>query len=334
MNALYIGRDFHQKTRSSDFFIDLLKDYYNVTVCYPESETFETFEDKIVKADIVFVWQNEWVVPLILEKGKPPVVISMFDGVQGLSEQFWRITEGSLHFCFSSNLNEFHCSRGRSSIHRQFFPNPDKFSAIEDYSSAKIFYWERRPEDLPYQKLLSNFINNSEVIIVHKAPDSQEVKQENSQNPNVKFSFWDHEGNSYKNSLKNSNVYIAPRFTEGIGMSFLEAMAMGCCVVAHDLPTMNEYIENGKNGFLVEYPNINIQLNVYEIKDMGLRAKKSVEQGYQEWVDSLPSLFHSFTHFAESFNLSNMNVITLEEREFLVKNFGQVDLCLAYLDKN
>jgi glycosyltransferase involved in cell wall biosynthesis len=33
-------------------------------------------------------------------------------------------------------------------------------------------------------------------------------------------------------------------------MTFLEAMARGCCVLAYDGPTMNEYIEHRRNGLL------------------------------------------------------------------------------------
>lgn len=36
-------------------------------------------------------------------------------------------------------------------------------------------------------------------------------------------------------------------------MAFLEAMAMGKCVVAHDDATMNEYIVDGESGLLVDF---------------------------------------------------------------------------------
>ena len=52
--------------------------------------------------------------------------------------------------------------------------------------------------------------------------------------------------------MLKSTIYIASRPYEGIGMSFLEAMADGRCVVAHDNTTHNEYIEHGKNGFLFD----------------------------------------------------------------------------------
>ncbi len=35
-------------------------------------------------------------------------------------------------------------------------------------------------------------------------------------------------------------------------MSFLEPLAMGKCVIAHNAPTMNEYIQDGRNGILTD----------------------------------------------------------------------------------
>jgi glycosyltransferase involved in cell wall biosynthesis len=43
---------------------------------------------------------------------------------------------------------------------------------------------------------------------------------------------------------------MAPRRYEGIGMAFLEAMAMEMCVVAENQSTANEYILSGKNVIL------------------------------------------------------------------------------------
>ena len=55
---------------------------------------------------------------------------------------------------------------------------------------------------------------------------------------------------AYLNRLAKSSVVIAPRRKEGIGMAFLEAMAMGKCVVAANDATMNEYMRHGKTGIL------------------------------------------------------------------------------------
>jgi glycosyltransferase involved in cell wall biosynthesis len=53
--------------------------------------------------------------------------------------------------------------------------------------------------------------------------------------------------------IKQAGIYIAPRKLEGIGISFLETMVMGKAVIAQDAPTMNEYIENGINVYLVDF---------------------------------------------------------------------------------
>ncbi|MBN1440312.1 MAG: glycosyltransferase [Anaerolineales bacterium] len=44
----------------------------------------------------------------------------------------------------------------------------------------------------------------------------------------------------------------SPRGTsEGVGLTFLEALGRGCAVFAYDAPTMSEYIAHGENGFLL-----------------------------------------------------------------------------------
>ena len=58
------------------------------------------------------------------------------------------------------------------------------------------------------------------------------------------------DGRAYAPALRRAGIYFAPRLYEGIGISFLEAMAMGKAVVAPDNPTMNEYVTHNVNGFL------------------------------------------------------------------------------------
>ena len=55
----------------------------------------------------------------------------------------------------------------------------------------------------------------------------------------------------YMENLNKSNIFLAPRQSEGVGLSFLEAMAKGCAVFAYNAPTMNEYIEHNKDGYLL-----------------------------------------------------------------------------------
>ncbi len=89
--------------------------------------------------------------------------------------------------------------------------------------------------------------------------------------------------------LSKSNVYFAPGLYEGIGLSFLEAMAMGMCVVAPNTATMNEYIIHGVNGLLYN-PQDPFPLDFSHADRFGARARKSVENGYKRWVKSIDDI--------------------------------------------
>jgi hypothetical protein len=54
----------------------------------------------------------------------------------------------------------------------------------------------------------------------------------------------------YLDATQPANIVVAPRTAEGVGLTFLEGMARGCCVIGYDAPTMNEYIRHGENGML------------------------------------------------------------------------------------
>jgi glycosyltransferase involved in cell wall biosynthesis len=49
---------------------------------------------------------------------------------------------------------------------------------------------------------------------------------------------------------KQADVYLSPTRYEGFGVTFLEAMASGCPVVASDIPVVREVVEGGKTGLL------------------------------------------------------------------------------------
>jgi glycosyltransferase involved in cell wall biosynthesis len=90
-------------------------------------------------------------------------------------------------------------------------------------------------------------------------------------------------------TLRSCQVYFAPRRTEGIGMSFLEAMAQGMAVVAADGATMNEYIVSGNNGFLYN-PDAPEVPEWDRASLWGARARETAEAGRSRWEASLPAL--------------------------------------------
>jgi hypothetical protein len=126
--------------------------------------------------------------------------------------------------------------------------------------------------------------------------------------------------------LNRANIFIAPRKVEGVGIAFLEAMARGCCVIAYDGVTMNDYIQHGKNGILIPAvsPKRAMAWRVYQvmyrilnklswkirkqpylppfltmiqdwrelasadIAQLGANARQSMSDGYAQWLQALP----------------------------------------------
>jgi len=90
-------------------------------------------------------------------------------------------------------------------------------------------------------------------------------------------------------------------------MSFLEAMAMGKCVIAPNVGTMNEYIISGINGVLYDIDSDNnvkiipeaLSLDYDSIQTMGQNARKSIELGYQYWLSKEKELVEFITEDLE-----------------------------------
>ncbi len=55
------------------------------------------------------------------------------------------------------------------------------------------------------------------------------------------------------NLYRSADLYVTPTRYEGFGLTLLEAMAVGCPIVATDIPVVDEIIRHGENGYLVPY---------------------------------------------------------------------------------
>ena len=105
----------------------------------------------------------------------------------------------------------------------------------------------------------------------------------------VKVSSWFADASQYRSQLAEANVFFASRVAEGIGMSFIEAMAMGLCVVSPSAPTMSEYIEDGVSGLLYD-PNLPGPLDFSRAPALGAKARASCEIGRTAWLKAAPKI--------------------------------------------
>lgn len=283
---LYIHHAYHNKTKSTLFLINLLKTQYEVEFFSfdPHYEKFSVDSLKNKKFDVLVLFQ---IMPSVQDisnfiEYEHGVFFPMFDGVPYREDPLWYEYRDFHIINFSRTLHEELTALGFDSHYFQYFPKPvDNFSFGDEKS---IFFWQRISKiniDLLDKIVCLQELNH---IHVHTAVDPGEIflKPNNELAEKCSFSEWFERKEDLNELIENSALYFAPRLFEGIGLSFLEAMAMGRCVIAPDNPTMNEYIVHNETGFLYDFSEPQ-RIRLVNVREIQKNAYEYIKKGYQKW---------------------------------------------------
>ena len=125
----------------------------------------------------------------------------------------------------------------------------------------------------------------------------------------------------YLEYIEDCDVFISPRKQEGIGMGFLEALAMGKYIVSNDDSTMNEYILDRKIGFLINKNNNKKELIDYNdiINNSNYRIEFA-KNGYLQWLKQKNEIINFFS--------KNLNK---KKRNFFVEILFFLDVIKFYI---
>ncbi len=298
MRIAFIGHSYHQKTGSSRFWVDLLRQLGTVEQMFgdPDGHALRgwgvEFDEN--RYDAIVIWQLHEAFQLLSGRHPNVVFVPMYDAMLWAGDFYWKPAFRSAKIaCFSWALRREVMRRGAVHAGFQYFPDPSSCAPVEDFSSLRGFFWYRRKEITP--AVVFDLCGDAEFerFTVHDAPDPGHEAESDWTAPRTILrldrTVWSEDGGDYAAAVCNSNVYFAPRPCEGIGMSVLEAMAAGRCVVAPHAPTMNEYISHGTNGLLY-VPGRPSHLDFRAARDIGARARESVERGYDRWRTAIPAL--------------------------------------------
>lgn len=297
---LYIKHTFQNKTKSNDFLQNLLREKYDVEVFDFDPYTdnalthFESLKNK--EYDVLLLFQIMPDIDLLKKfiNFKQGVFFPMYDAAVNEPDIKWFSYRDFNIINFSKTLHEKLLSFGLSSFYIQYFQPPQKeFEEINLGDEKSIFFWQRLTS-LNFN-FISNLFKNMGIkhLHIHKSPDP---KQKFVEPKNVKFditySTWYDKKEDMLKDIEKSAIYIAPRYFEGIGQSFLEAMALGRCVIAPDRGTMNEYIEHGKTGFLYTPHKSKIKpLKNINIREIQKNAYEYIKQGFEKWEKDKYQIF-------------------------------------------
>ncbi len=237
--------------------------------------------------DCVVIWQVHH--PFEYVKHPNLVFVPMYDDIIFQGKLFWYDDYNRAKtICFSSELDRIIPAPRKA--HFRYFPAPLAASRVD---GLRAFLWKRsRPidEDLIARLSAGTVFDR---FTLHDAPDPGSDARPINPCPvaarESKRISWFEDRAGYLKQLAEHNIFFAPRLHEGIGLGFLEAMAMGLCVIAPDTPTHNEYIVHGETGLFYDPENPQ-PLDFSRAADIGARARQSIEAGHARWLESIGEL--------------------------------------------
>jgi hypothetical protein len=300
MKVLFVDHTFHKQTRSSNFFLDLLREWFPVVDClHIDLEDEECFGELAASRnfDLVVLWQLDFLAPAFLQAGYPTIVVPMYDGSANFPFEHWISMQRAFIVCFSRSLYERVTACGCRALLVKYYLEPSPESDLPSFDKLRGFLWLRRPEDRLDPELVDGLIGDQlDSLHIHNAPDSGKPAVLRQAYPSLaRLTFtesrWNADGSRYRSALARSNVFIAPRMSEGIGMTMLEAFSKGMLVFANDDSVHDEYVANWVTGILFNRDAIGrAHLSAVAARNIARQGWVTARNGYQRWIETLPML--------------------------------------------
>lgn len=283
---VYIGHSYHNKTKSTVFLIDYLKEFFDVEVILDESWQGRPAPDLsfIDESYLGVIFFQLLPSREVIEKIKNDNIIyfPMYDQSGRLDYNYWNNYRDLKIINFSDTLHQKLKKWRFETMYVQYFPEKLEFIPGK---KDEVFFWQRLT--ILDISTIIRLLNKEKVKIhIHKAIDPNQSfanpSKEYENKFQITYSDWFDTREEMWDVIKQKGIYIAPREYEGIGMSFLEAMAMGKAVIAINNPTMNEYIRHGKNGYLFDLKNPK-EIDLSNIEEVQKNTYKYMQEGNKIW---------------------------------------------------
>ena len=312
MRFCYVGHKFHKKTPSISFFLDLLKSIGSVKEFYFSLDEENFSDDALIRQlsvsdfDCYVFVQTEDIAEKLLPLGLGRFVIApMDDGAVWRRADFWRQFADAQLISFSRAHHEELQRYGCKTAYFQYFPKPGTREIIAFAEPLSAFFWERHPNHEPTLQRIVRLCNELQVtsLYLQVSPDfGQEYGQRLTRpekfvidDVEVMTSCWFDDRSELDQVSERTHFFFAPLRLDGIGMSFLDAMARGQIVVAPDHPAMNDYIRHRTTGILYDFDDLALdyKMTPKSMSDISRAALRTTAIGYEQWThdqDRLKSL--------------------------------------------
>ena len=305
MKWLFIDHEYHKRTGSAKFFLDIVRKSFKVDEHYYRHYYRTQAEKVAADYDGVIIWEFPISRNKFFFREKKNVFVPMYDNEWASYWQWKRIAwsgMGVISFCDKVTEHAKRCGV-KNILDVRYFPNPSDFPQ-EEGESKRVFLWERG--------------DISEDTVKKLFP------------PEFGYTFDVKKGNEflcreeYLSRIAACEIVVAPRRKEGIGMAFLEAMAMGKCVAAHNDATMNEYIKDGVNGILFDADRPTA-ITASQVLSVRSNIHESKHQLYGAWLGDMKKICDFiFTQKPCAPSFSNRLKILLSYPMFLIEGVWHI----------
>jgi hypothetical protein len=290
MRICYFGHPAHEWSGSAQFFEEILETLGEVTCLRPDGITVDDSLRWALEADfdLYIFFQFDFLAYAFLEARKNVVIVPMIDGSASYGIEHWKRLKMGKFVSFSPTLHTFLRLQGMDSFGIKYWPSPQAYEAP---ASNTIYYWPRgHHEYVSVQRILDATANYPDIKLKVRATNEPSSNLDYSRVRDSRLEIVEvSDKHEHLTQIKNASIFVAPRPSEGIGHSFLEAMSFGRTVIARKFPTMSNYISDKKSGVFITKSGKRISgdLNWVEI---GNTAYLEVVKGRAEYLASIQPL--------------------------------------------
>ena len=288
-NLTFIDIDFHKKTKSGYFLINLFSKYFKINLVWVKSKKNRFIfnpDSKNLKENIFFFQFLPDFITLFKLRKKKIIWAPMYDDIKKKNYFFWFIL--SLYdisiISFSKKINDLCKEHKINFLFARYFPNVKKNKSKKS-KKVSIFFWYRGTVKISDWIYSLNSNQVKEVVYYNlKDPNffDENISLNLKRKYNIKFYYgkFRKTNSIYKKLWIKSDIYVAPREREGIGHSFLEAMSEGKYILSKNEETMNEYITSPIMGnFFGNKIDIKKVINSYSLR---YKQLKKLERNWKD----------------------------------------------------
>lgn len=293
----FVDHSFHKKTHSGNFLRELFSQHFSVIDFWDTSwnDGEEISLNELNECEYVFFFQSIISFKKLRKLTSKIIWAPMYDG-EKFNHLLWKnLAKLPLKIvCFSNKIYQHSNQYEIEAINVAYFFDPAKYRTNIPVKGNRFFFWYRG--DLGFNEI-KKIIKPEDVdsFVYKSTPDpfkkKEVISREDIENYKIKILETDFiPKEDYLKILSECNIYISPRKKEGIGMSFLEVMAMGYIIIGYDDATMNEYLIHNSNGYLFNEGSTFIDLkNIGHVRENSIDSAK---KGYLKWENGKENIIN------------------------------------------